>query len=94
MDGDSSVFVIEYGDKFEPGAERFEGLTQRGDADVFGVFEFGDCSLGDIESTGEFDLADCFAVAEFVQPDLLQCFAAQLGEAFTCAGSLQKLPPW
>ena len=35
VDGDSSVFVVEYGDEFEAGAEGFEVLAQSGDADVF-----------------------------------------------------------
>lgn len=91
MDGDSSVFVVEYGDEFEACAEGFEVLAKCGDADVFGVFEFGDCALGDIESTGEFYLADCFTVAEFVQPDLFERFAAQFGEAFGCAWAFQDL---
>jgi len=76
VDRDSSVIVIEYGDEFEASSEGFEILTQGGDADVFGVFEFGDCALGDIESTSEFYLADCFAMSEFVEPDLFERFAA------------------
>jgi len=76
VDRDSSVIVIEYGDEFEARPEGFEILTQGGNADVFGVFEFGDCALGDIESTSEFYLADCFAMSEFVEPDLFERFAA------------------
>jgi len=63
VDAYSSIFVIKYGVEFEARAEGFEVSAKRGDADVFGAFEFGDCALGDIESTGEFYLADCFAVA-------------------------------
>ena len=76
MHRDASIVVVEHCDEFEACTERFEVLAKRGDANVLGVFEFGDCALGDIESPGEFDLADCFAVAEFVQPNLFEGFAA------------------
>lgn len=61
MHGDPAV-VVEYGDEFKPGAECLEVLAQGGDADVVGVLEFGDRTLGYVESAGEFCLTDRFAM--------------------------------
>ena len=72
MHWNSSIVVVEHCDEFEACTERFEVLAKRGNANVLGVFEFGDCSLGDVESAGEFCLTDCLAMAEFVEPDLFE----------------------
>lgn len=80
MHGNSSIVVVEHCDEFEAGAECFEVLAKRGDANVLGMLQLGDCSLGDVESTGKFYLTDCLAMAEFVQPDLLERVTAKLHE--------------
>ncbi len=67
--------------------ERFEILTQRRHADVVGMFELGDRSLGHIESTCEFGLADGFAVTEFVELDLFERVDSQRREPLGRTGA-------
>ena len=82
MHRNSSIVVVEHGDEFEACTEGFEVLAKRGNANVLGVLKLGDRTLGHVESTGQFCLADCLTVTEFVQPDLLERVAAKLCETF------------
>ncbi len=84
MDGDSSVVSVEHGNEFESCTQRFEVLAERGHTEVFEVFEFRDCSLGDLESTRTFYLADRFAEAELIGTDLFESFVTAFSEAFMC----------
>lgn len=72
MDGHASPFVLEYGDEFETGTQRFEVLAQGGDTDVIGVLELRDRTLGDLQPSCEFSLAHSLGVAELPQSDLLE----------------------
>ena len=81
-----AVLVSEHGDELQASAERFEVLTQRRPARVVGVLELGDRPLLDVESAGEFGLADRLAVSKLVQPDLLERLGTQSGEPLDSAG--------
>jgi len=72
MDRHTPVLVIEDRNEFKTRTERFEILPQRRNADVVRVFELGDRALGYVETTCEFSLADRFAVAKFVETNLLE----------------------
>ena len=51
------MFIIEDGDEFEARTERFEILTQRRHSHVLGMFQFRDCTLSDVATTGQGRLA-------------------------------------
>ncbi len=72
VDGHAASFVVEDGDEFETGTERFEVLAQGGDANVFGVLELRDRTLGDLQPPCKFGLADGLGVTELPQSDLLE----------------------
>ncbi len=68
VDRDPALVVVEDGYQFQAGTEGFEILAQGGHPDVFGVLEFRDRSLGDVETTCQFDLADRLTVTKEVVP--------------------------
>jgi hypothetical protein len=86
VDRRSAVLVVEHGPEFEACAELFEVMTQRRHAHVVGVLGLGDRPLLDVESAGEFGLADRLAVSKLVQPDLLERLGTQSGEPLDSAG--------
>jgi hypothetical protein len=87
MDRDALILVIEHRE-FEPRAERFEVLAQRRDANVVRVLELGDRALRDLEPPGESGLTDRFAVAKFVESNLLERSRTRLREAFRSTRTL------
>ncbi len=85
MHGNSSIVVVEHCDEFEACTERFEVLAKRGNVNVVGMLQLGDCPLGDLKSTSKLCLTDRLAMTEFVQPNLLERVAAKLGETLSRA---------
>jgi hypothetical protein len=80
MHGNASIVIVEHCDEFETRTERFEVLAKGGNAYLFGVLQLGDRPLGDVESTSKLCLTDRLAMAEFVEPDLIEGVTAKLGE--------------
>ncbi len=76
------MFIIEDGDEFEARTERFEVLAQRRYSHIFGMFQFRDRALSDVESSSQRCLAHGLAVTEFVEADLFECFGTRPRDAF------------
>jgi hypothetical protein len=85
-------FVFEDGDEFEMCTERFEVLAQCRDTDVFGVLEFRDRTLGDLQSSGEFVLAHGLGLAELPQSDLFEGLGAFGGQPLGRSRAVVDLP--
>ena len=86
MHRDAAGVVVEHRDELETCAERFQILAQRRHSNVLGVLQLGDRSLSDIETAGQFDLADCFAMSKLVETDLCECLDTQRGQPLGSTG--------